>query len=294
MAVMFDSTTQMSHDIEISTAVEKNSKGQDQPFYGETASGRRYFGIWDGHGTNTVIEELRKMATNGKLAEFMEKKSPVEEISENLLWRGIVKRHEISGATMNFGILDGNVLTCTNCGDSKMFLFRNGVLIFQSEDHFWGNKKEKERLGDTVTYSISCNIKVVSDTNLACVYSEYVILKNGNRFAPTQAIGHNNNLRPSPDVLRFEIQPTDEIVSVCVSDGVTDMLMHDKHDNIVPEDILMIYELSAEDLKNKIQTRWLQPWNMIDLKGKIENNCCYSKQDCDDIGITRFVMKPKI
>jgi len=285
---------QMSHEIEVSSAVEQNGKGQDQPFSGETASGKRYFGIWDGHGSNGVIGELRTMMKNGKLANFMEHDSPIEDISEDLLKRKIVFRGESSGSTMNCGILENNILTCMNCGDSRMFLFRNGELIFQSEEHFWNNSKEKERLGDLVSYDKSQNIKLISEKEMIAVYSEYIRMKNGNQLASTQSIGHNNDLKPAPDVFRFEIEPTDEIVAVCVSDGVTDMLIYDEEDNIREQDIRMIYEYSAEELKDTIQERWLQPWDMTTMDGITHTGCGYSKSQCDDIGVTRFVMKPKV
>lgn len=293
MAAMIESL-QMSHEIEVSSAVEQNGKGQDQPFSGETASGKRYFGIWDGHGSNGVIGELRTMMKNGKLANFMEHDSPIEDISEDLLKRKIVFRGESSGSTMNCGILENNILTCMNCGDSRMFLFRNGELIFQSEEHFWNNSKEKERLGDLVSYDKSQNIKLISEKEMIAVYSEYIRMKNGNQLASTQSIGHNNDLKPAPDVFRFEIEPTDEIVAVCVSDGVTDMLIYDEEDNIREQDIRMIYEYSAEELKDTIQERWLQPWDMTTMDGITHTGCGYSKSQCDDIGVTRFVMKPKV
>jgi serine/threonine protein phosphatase PrpC len=283
-----------THDIIVTTAVVQNGKGQDQPFFGETASGRRYFGIWDGHGTNSVIQALRGYIANGKLAAFMENSSPVCTIADHLIRNRICRTFECSGATMNFGILDGNVLTCTNCGDSKMFVFKNGELIFQSEEHNFANEKERTRLGNTVSYEKSYNIKVVSESTMIGVYSEYVVMKNTNRLALTQALGHDGFANPCPDEHRIEIAPTDEIVAVSVSDGVTDMLCYDEQNNIVPDDIRMIYELSAEDLKNRIQARWLQPWIMINMEGVKEKDVTYNKSDCDDVGITRFVMRPKI
>jgi hypothetical protein len=284
---------QNSHNIEITTAVEQNGKGQDQPFFGETASGRRYFGIWDGHGSNSVINELRSYMVNGKLAEFMEETSPVCAVANELLKTQICRTYESSGATMNCGILDKNVLKFINCGDSRMFVFRNGELLFQSDEHCALNVKEKARLGDKVTYDKSRNIKMVDENKIIAVYSEYVRMKNGNQLAVTQALGHNGNLPPFPEVYEIEVGPTDEIVAVSVSDGVTDMLCYDDQENIVPLDTKMLYELSAEDLKNKIQERWLQSWTMVTLDGEEHNGIKYEKTDCDDIGITRFVMRPK-
>lgn len=282
------------HDIEATSAFEQNGKGQDQPFFGETASGRRYFGIWDGHGTNSVINELRRYVATGQIAEFMEQPSPVCAVADKLLKEEICKTYESSGATMNCGVLDGNVLKCMNSGDSRMFVFRNGELLFQSEEHSAVNEKERARLGDNVTYNKSQNIKMIDESKIIAVLSEYVRMKNGNQLAVTQALGHSGNLPPCPEVFEIEIGPTDEIVAVSVSDGVTDMLWYDEQDNIVPMDTKMIYELSAEELKNKIQARWLQPWTMVTLEGEEYHGIKYEKTECDDVGITRFVMRPKV
>jgi len=282
------------HDIEITTACEKNGKGQDEPFFGETASGRRYFGIWDGHGSNSVIDQLRNYVTNGKLAEFMEETSPVRVLANELLKKQVCRTYESSGATMNYGILEGNILKCINCGDSRMFVFRNGELIFQSVDHDSSNEKERVRLGDSVTYDKSQNIKMVDETRMIAVYAEYVRMKNGNNLAITQALGHNGYADPSPDTYEIEIGPTDEIIAISVSDGVTDMLCYDEENNVVPSDVKMLYEFSAEELKNKIQERWLQTWTMVTIEGEEHHGINYDKSDCDDIGITRFVMRPKV
>ena len=127
---------------EITIAVEQNYKEQDQPFYGKTPSGKTYFGIWDGHGSNSVIQELRSIMKSGKLDEIMDTESPVQSITDHLLENHVCRTYESSGATMNFCVFDGGALVCTNCGDSRTFVFRNGQCIFISEDHNSKNKKE--------------------------------------------------------------------------------------------------------------------------------------------------------
>jgi hypothetical protein len=92
----------------------------------------------------------------------------------------------------------------------------------------------------------------------------------------------------------MEFLPTDEIVAVSVTDGVTDMLITDSVDDIVQSDVEMLRDFSAEQLKNTIQSRWTQPWKMLEHKSKKNPEIhSYSKEQCDDIGITRLVMKPR-
>lgn len=281
------------HDIEIETAVEQNGKGQDQPFFGETLSGKRYFGVCDGHGSNSVIQEVRKIMENGKLSEIMDTPSPVQSITDHLLKNFVCSIHESSGATMNFGIIEKNVITCTNCGDSRMFVFRNGKVIFMSEDHNSRNEKERLRLGENTKYVPSQTIRVISESEVIGIPSEYITHKNGNMLALTQAIGHLNTTGVVPDVVPIHFDATDEIVALSVSDGVLDMLIKDDQDNIIESEIQMLYHLSAEDLKNKIQSRWLQPWIMSSIIGEKHSGVSFTKSNCDDIGISKAWIRPK-
>jgi serine/threonine protein phosphatase PrpC len=278
---------------EITIAVEQNHKGQDQPFYGNTPSGKTYFGIWDGHGSNSVIQELRSIMKSGKLDEIMDTESPVHEITDYLLENRVCRTYESSGATMNFCVFDGKTLVCTNCGDSRTFVFRNGECIFISKDHNSRNKKERDRLEGKVKYSPCQCLRMISETHIIGAPGEYIHYQDGRQLALSQAIGHNNTTGLDPTVVSIVVEPTDEIVALCVSDGVLDMLWKEDNDEVKSEDLQMLYSLSGEELKNKIMSRWLQPWDMTDANGESAKDISYDKCDCDDVGITRFVLKPK-
>jgi serine/threonine protein phosphatase PrpC len=308
-----------THIVELSNAVEQNDKGQDQPFSGITASGKYYSGVFDGHGKNNVINALREYQATGELSEFMDNESPVEAIQQRLNDDKVCTSYISSGSTISFGILDGNLLKIINCGDSQTFVFRNGILEFITEEHFCGNSREKERLGELGKYKKSSSLKAISETTLIQVPSEYRILDNFYELAVTQALGHNDFAKPAPDVHEMVINLNDEVIVVSVTDGVTDMLIcdgimrlsvpHDTaglssaqvllkageldQDKIREEDIRMIYELNAEELKNKIQERWGQEWIMRPLNQK-EQKARYEKHHFDDIGIARMIIRPLI
>jgi serine/threonine protein phosphatase PrpC len=281
-----------SKTIEVTCATEKNYKGQDQPFSGTTLSGKTYFGIWDGHGSDHVIDELRRIMNNGKLGEFMDLEEPINKVADYLVEKKICPVGECSGATMNFGIIDNHTLSCINCGDSRMFVFKNGELIFMSEDHNSSNEKERKRLGSKVYYTPSRTIKVIAENKMIGVKNEYIHYEKKIRLAVSQAVGHNNITGISPDTTRIEFEPADEIVAVSVSDGVLDMLLKNEQNLILEQDIRMIYSLSANDLVAAMQSRWLQEWNMPDETGAIIETYTYSKRDCDDIGVCRLVIHP--
>ena len=281
-----------THTVELSSAVEQNDKGQDQPFSGVTASGKYYSGVFDGHGKNNVINALREYQATGELNEFMDNETPVEAIQQRLKDDEICPSYISSGSTITFAVLDANQLKIINCGDSRTFVFRNGILEFITEEHFCGNPREKERLGGLGKYRESGSLKVISETTLIQVPSEYRILDNCYELAVTQALGHNDFAKPAPDIYEIVIKPNDEVIVVSVTDGVTDMLICDSidQDKIREEDIRMIYELSAEELKNKIQERWGQEWIMRPLNQK-EQKARYEKDQFDDVGIARMVIR---
>lgn len=279
----------------VEMAFEQNSqKGQDRPFEGTTLSGKRYFGVFDGHGSNSVISELTKYIINGELAECMDESSPIHAVQNKLNNRKVCGKFECSGATMNFGILHGNTLTVMNCGDSRMIVFKNGELIYISDEHGCDNLKEKERLAPYAKFTKSSGIKAISETEIIGIHGEYIQTPNG-LMAVTQALGHDNNLAPAPDIHVIHFDSSDEIVAVSFTDGVSDMLIYEMEnmDEIRPEDIRMIYELSAEELKTRILERWLQPWDMTPLNTPTMNGVRFNKNDCDDIGIARMVIRPK-
>ena len=282
-----------THTVELSSAVEQNDKGQDQPFSGITASGKYYSGVFDGHGKNNVIDALREYQTSGKLNEFMDNETPIEAIQQRLKDDEVCPSYISSGSTITFAILDDNMLKIINCGDSRTFVFRNGILEFITEEHFCGNPREKERLGGLGKYRESGSLKAISETILIQVPSEYRILDNCYELAVTQALGHNNFAKPAPDIYEMVIAPNDEVIAVSVTDGITDMLICDElyQDKIREEDIRMIYELSSEELKNKIQERWGQEWIMRPLNQK-EQKSRFQKHHFDDVGVARMVIRP--
>jgi len=291
---------QNSHRVELSTAVEQNGKGQDIPISGTTASGKNYIAVFDGHGTNPVTFALREMQSSGVLNSMMDEDTPVQAIQKKLIDDNVdalCKRGESSGATMTGAILDGNQLKVLNCGDSRTFVFRNGVLEFVTAEHFPGNLTEREI--SPYRFKPSTNFKAVSETLLEQTRVEYTIIdpitKSTYDLALTRALGHNGLVNPVPEVNTFTIEPSDEVVVVSMSDGCTDMLIcaEENADNICAADVRMIYELSAEEFKNKIQERWGQTWNVKLLAGKtVEQQ--WNKENFDDVSVARMVIRPAV
>lgn len=297
---MMSTQIQNSHHVELSTAVQQNGKGQDIPISGTTASGKNYIAVFDGHGANPVTFALREMQRAGVLNSMMDEDAPVQSIQKKLIDDNVdalCNPRESSGATITGAILDGKMLKVFNCGDSRTFVFRNGVLEFVTAEHFPGNLSERKI--SPYRFKPSTNFKAVSDTLLEQTRSEYTIvdppMKDMYELALTRALGHDGLVNPVPEVNTFVIEPSDEVVVVSMSDGCTDMLIcpEENSENICAADVRMIYELPAEEFKNKIQARWGQIWSVKLLSGKtVEQQ--WNKDYFDDIGVARMVIRPKL
>ena len=285
-----------SYQVEMSTAVEQNGKGQDLAISGTTVSGKEYIAVFDGHASDSVINALRAMQAVGDFTTIMDSDCPVELVQQILIEDDVCSDGKSSGSTMTGAVLDGNELRIFNCGDSRTFVFRNGVLEYATEEHCPGNPDDRAR--STHDFIPDARLRAISETTLEQIPAEYAVIRPvgrpSYRIAATRALGHDGHLNPTGDLHTFVIEPTDEIVVVSVSDGVTDMLICDENDRnaIRAEDIRMLYELSVEELTNKIQERWGQPWTGISISGKI-SNLQWTKGEWDDVGIARMVIRSK-
>ena len=95
-----------------------------------------------------------------------------KEASDALCKRSRVVRPIEMGTTMAMASIEGNVVTIAHCGDSRCYLFSNGKVVYQTQDHTDG--------------------AMGSEVVKRCFFS----------MNPEAAI---------PDTARFEVQPGDRI-----------------------------------------------------------------------------------
>jgi len=285
-----------SHLVEMSTAVEQNGRWQDLAISGTTVSGKKYIAVFDGHGTNSVINAINKRNTDGNFATIMDDDCPVALLQQRLTEDNVCSGGESSGSTMSGAVLDGNLLKIFNCGDSRTFVFRNGVLELITEEHSPSNPKERAQ--STHDFIPNTGFRTITDAKLEEIRTEYTVVTqpgySANHIAMTRSLGHSGFLNPTGDLYTVVVEPTDEIMVVSVTDGVTDMLVCDETDQttIRAQDICMLYELSAEELKNNIQNRWGQIWTVNHLSGQSSQQQ-WRKRQFDDIGIAKMVIRNK-
>ena len=276
--------------IHIATATAQLCKGQDYVCSGhgkssETDEAFEWVMLNDGHGTNSCINFVRAIPEEKK-SELIGSPDPIQRLAGYIDESGCVRTYESSGATAVIIKLYKDRAECINCGDSRCIIFKDGELIHVSKEHNSYNEEERTRmLKRGITFQSSTNIKVVSDTMIASVPSEYAIFKNGTMLACTQALGHNSKTGYDPSVF---VLPLEENVSyrfVMGSDGLFDMVMMDN-----PCDMEKLKTATCQDICDWAAARWQQEWDARPSTGgniKIK----YDSHECDDVSVAVINVK---
>jgi Protein phosphatase 2C len=233
-------------------------KGQDQGFMGDfvdeaTGETCEWMVGCDGHGTDHVINFLRKGVDWTTIM-----KSPEA-------YKGVVAAIDASGMQTRLTgatyaeakMWPRRVETCT-IGDSEVFVYVNGNLVFKSTPHNMDNPAEVTRF-DARIKSRSIWMKkdfnipiIVSPDTLDSIDKPVFVYENGDRLNMTQALGHENITGYAPEFNVVHFEPEDEVVVIIGSDGLTEM--------VTPEEYPTLHQYSVHELADLAQTRWMQEW----------------------------------
>lgn len=198
-----------------------------------------YIFAFDGHGTNMVIDQIRKM----NMDDIAVQPDPVWAVHMEL--QGNTYR---SGATMAFARIQNYKIETFNCGDSQVHVYVNGIQVHTSTPHTFTNLDEIKRTKCRVR---SINpVKApfpVSDTVIRDVLSPVGRFLNMEELVPSQALGHNDMTGLSPEKFTLNVQPTDHVRIVVGSDGFWDMLVDPSTG-------------TAKALTQEAHRRWNQTW----------------------------------
>ena len=230
--------------------VQKINSKIDQIFY--------FFGIFDGHGgkgcSSYLQDNLHKhiqdfSAENLKEAiynsenEFLTKYAI--DINNNL--------KDTSGSCGVIAIIKHNKLIIANIGDSRIILFKNGKLFFQTEDHKPNTEREKERIKNS-------GGQVYQSQSLIPIYQKINLpwrvlpgrLSVSRTFGDIQAKvekfgGKSGVIIPSPDINEFDLDESyDFMVIGC--DGIFDVISNEEIFDIWK---IVINEERYKNLENK-------------------------------------------
>lgn len=253
--------------------------------------------VLDGHGPNLV----KDIITSADLYEHFSKDDPAESLQQLIDVEVIKKKKdtdaitynsgtsykrylkskisekdiERSGATLSFVKIYRNLITKTVkivpewLGDSPIFIFVNGELVFQSEIHHASNEREVERmLKKGIITGINDNgggFEVIDEDTIIPIKGKYIILKNKDQLAVTRSLGHKRITEVVTQKYFIERSTEDDIKIIVLTDGVGDVINIDI-------DLEKLLTFSSKEITELAEKRWKQTWNYGKTKTRFPNN----------------------
>jgi len=283
----YETAPDMLHEVKIEGRIKQMDKGQDEFYIGEgtdiaTGLPCRYLMITDGHGGHNVIRALRSISPE-KMSELICSIDPVKAMVSHLDTLLPPENQRESGATMCLAkIVDGMHIECINVGDSRVVVFKDGVIVHQSTDHAWDHPSEKERLkiyNPLIQFTQSASIQVMNEGLINSKPSEYVTWPDSQRLACTQALGHARRTGYAPERFCIPLEAGANYRVFIASDGVWDMMIHGSL-----ADISRLISSTADEIMAFVLGRWTQEWDMAPHTNPDKvMRCSYKQYECDDI-----------
>jgi len=246
------------HFVTITNKEKQLSKQQDYTVKGhykndETEEEFDWIALFDGHGTNRIIDKIK----NTDLNKFIATDNPPLALQNYLTNENILSRYESSGSTMCVAKIYKDHIRCFSVGDSYLFVYQDGIKIYSNPLHKWHNESEINRLktidpGLLLTDSIT--FEVIAENIMTSLNSKYLNFSNGLQIAPTQTIGHNNITGISPETFYIPLISNSDYRIVIASDGVFDVLMKEE------DEILEFSKKSCDEIVELAENRWKQSW----------------------------------
>lgn len=280
-----DSQQQLGERISfINGATRALGKGQDFVAFGE-GDGFEWGILLDGHGYDYYINMMKSLDWRA----IMTSDNPWQTLHDIIHSGGFVLSKN-SGSTLLMLRAYSDRLETLSIGDSGLAIYKNGAMIYKSTEHNSKNKSEVERLKSRkIQFTKSQKIPfLVSSSSMRMKSPDYTIFENGERIAPTQALGHCNITGYEPETHIEYFTPGDEMRCVLYSDGFGDMFLfeadeegerlRDEHD---------ILTMTAEELADKAAARWSQMWKVHydDEKPEIFWDTAFDPTSRDDVGV---------
>jgi len=283
--------------VKIDMATRQLCKGQDYVEHGhgfDTETGEKF--DWallnDGHGSHSCIQFIRDIPKEKK-AELIGTTCPVEAFAEYIDQSGCVGKDESSGATVVIVKFYSHCAVCFSSGDSRVAVFKDGVLEYLSKEHNCYNPEEVDRLkakGFSISTTPDTNSKMVAKNQLAVADSVYAVFPGkeagGRMLACTQALGHNSLTGYAPEIKSIIYSTGSSYRFVLGSDGFMDMHIWDS-----PEDIEDMCTKSANQLCCRGASRWMQTWAVMQPDGTMAFTR-YEENMYDDVAVVVVDVTP--
>ena len=238
-------------------------KNQDYTIQGTIATSYEnihYIGLFDGHGTDIVINYIRGISKE-QWKSIIISQNPIfilHELLQSFDTDG-------SGSTCIIVKIYKNYIQSFSVGDSTIIIFQNNNIVYRNTPHNTLNPKENDRLSVRLVNNYislvptrSQTLSIYNNNEINLKYGTYI--KFGRTYlALSQALGHNNITGIDPEICRTNYEPGDKIRVFVCSDGITDMLSN-KESMTYNNDMHDILTLSGSDILTKIENRWKQEW----------------------------------
>jgi len=273
----------------ISGHVQTMCKGQDHCIQGSTIYNGiyiRYAAIFDGHGSDSVINFIRNISLE-KMEKIMATNCPVTTMFHYV--NDCVKITEnFSGATMCLTRIFPTHIEIINSGDSQAVIYKNDQIVFISETHDALNETDLSRVKKLKQFSHlnhADNIKMIDEHTLCVRDAFYIVYDNNTCLICTQCLGHNGITGIKPDKTSVYYSDEDNVRVLLGSDGLFDMIIKQRYnDGYLEEDLLAIIDLPGDVILNRAVKRWMQEWYVCDLNNISEKDTHqFEKEDCDDV-----------
>jgi serine/threonine protein phosphatase PrpC len=232
----------------------------------------RWCAVWDGHGNNHAIDNVRK----ADLDTLMKDPNPCEAL-HNIILADALTYSRIdrmkSGSTMVYvkerELPTHRELEIGNVGDSQAVVWVNSEIIFLTKPHNIHNGREIERLfrqkrlDPRIPFiTQGTNIEVVSPTSLVLKKGMYIRFLEGIELAPSQSIGHDGLTGVEPDVTKLRLELTDSFRVALFTDGVGDVLPIDGPALSSTRDVYS-RSISTLQILDEAERRWKQDWTIL-------------------------------
>ena len=237
-------------------------KGQDFGLFGKAINSKGEEFDWmigcDGHGHDNVINLLRNLNWDV----IMSQDDSLEEILTIIARYG--RQYLSTGSTyMEAKIFKDRIESCS-VGDSKIMVFMDEELVYESTEHNLFNPSEKERLqpsideGTLTVADVTTIPYILSPTKITTQTKHYYTFSKAYTIAMTQSLGHNNITGVQPERKVIHYTPQNKVRVILMSDGVQDIICAEPEH--YKTDMHSLCHLSSDEIASMSETRWKQQW----------------------------------
>jgi len=266
---------------------KRQDEGRTGEFINEAGETCQWMVGLDGHGQNTVIQFLRN---SFDWDAAMRLPDSFQHVASEILLK--CPRTKQTGTTYAEAKMFSNRIETCTCGDTEIFVYINGVMVYKSTPHNQENPAEMERLNARLASFNLCRVFdnnvpiILSETTLGSIQKPVFVYENGDRINMTQALGHDGITGYAPERNTIHFDESDTVVVIIGSDGLTEM--------ICKEEIADMHRQSVHELANLAERRWQQEWTWKGWDHRApERETITSFQDFDDILVMKWEKNPR-